>query len=388
MLGESLSQADEEVERLKAKNAALYRLLAARTAEADESLQQLSQILTSIPDALIVTDDRDRVKLVNRPVARMFGVGEWVVGQPLDAHFAQDLAALLTDARTSGLPVDGTVALHDDRIGEAHCNPLRGDDGTPTGAVVVVRDVTYERELGQMKNDFIANVSHELRTPLTSILGFANLVDKRLDKLLPRIPDPEPRARKHMAQVSENIGIIVTESERLKALVDDILDLSQLEAGATRFRFEALPVDGLVRKAAQSCEGRFAPGVTLSTSVAIETPQVRGDAGKLVEVLEHLLSNAAKFTREGTVDCTAEPTTDGVLFQVADTGPGIPEDAQDTIFERFRQVGDTLTAKPVGTGVGLALCREIVAGHDGTLSVESEPGVGTTFSFVIPAWEG
>ena len=241
-------------------------------------------------------------------------------------------------------------------------------------------------EADAAKSAFLSTVSHELRTPLTSVLGFAKIIQKRLeDRLFPLIQTDEPRTRQTMQQVQENLRVVVSEGERLTKLIDDVLDLAKIEAGKLEWHMEPVTIAEIVEHATNATASLFdRKDLALVRRVDPDLPPLVGDRDRLIQVVINLLSNAVKFTESGSVTCRAERRDGSVVVSVVDTGMGIAPDDQPKVFERFKQVGDTLTDKPKGTGLGLPICREIVEHHGGRIWVESEPGRGSTFSFSVP----
>lgn len=239
------------------------------------------------------------------------------------------------------------------------------------------------------KSIFVANVSHELRTPLTSILGFARLVQKRLDeRILPNTVITSPRMERDTRQIQDNLEIIVSESQRLMAMINDVLDLEKIEAGKMDWRFQPLKISEVILQAAANTSSLFeASQLELNLDLPEEVPTINGDRGKLLQVMINLLSNAVKFTPAGKVVVHLETHTNRIVVSVSDTGIGISQDDLPQVFEKFKQVGDSLTSKPKGTGLGLPIVREIVEYHGGKVSVESTVGKGSTFSFWLPISE-
>jgi len=224
----------------------------------------------------------------------------------------------------------------------------------------------------EMKTNFLANVSHELRTPLTSIRSFSEL-------LLAYEDDPEVQ--------KEFLRIISTESERLTRLVNDVLDISRIEAGHMDWKMDSIGVSELLSDLGRT----FAPLITLAdltfdVQLDEDLSRVYGDRDRLHQVIANLLNNAMKFTRRGgTIVLRGERLDGEIRISVTDTGIGVASADQERIFEKFQQVGDTLTDKPRGTGLGLAICRDIVEHHQGRLWVDSTPGLGSTFSVALPS---
>jgi signal transduction histidine kinase len=228
-------------------------------------------------------------------------------------------------------------------------------------------------ELDRMKDDFVSHVSHELRTPLTSIRSFSEILRDHPDL------DASTRAR--------YLDVIVQEAERLTRLINQVLDLAKIEAGRVEWNLGRVDLAEVIDHAVSATGQLFAArGAALELRVPPGAPAVLADRDRLVQVVINLLSNAAKFCddRGGRVWIDVVPEQGALRVAVRDNGPGIDPADQELIFEKFRQVGDTLTDKPRGTGLGLPISREIIRHLRGRLWVESEPGRGATFSFVVP----
>jgi signal transduction histidine kinase len=229
------------------------------------------------------------------------------------------------------------------------------------------------QELDKMKDEFVSHVSHELRTPLTSIRSFSEILQDH--------PELDVATR------GRYLSVIVHEAERLTRLINQVLDLSKIEAGRAEWRMGEVNPREVIEHAVAATSGLFAEkAATLEVELADDVPRVFADRDRLVQVAINLLSNAAKFCADtgGRVAISLRALPDHVRVDVRDDGPGIAPKDQVVIFEKFRQVGDTLTAKPRGTGLGLAISREIIQHFGGRVWVESEPGKGATFSFTIP----
>jgi signal transduction histidine kinase len=239
------------------------------------------------------------------------------------------------------------------------------------------------------KSDFLANVSHELRTPLVSIFGFARLVQKRLhERVYPLLPGPDDRAQRMTSQIDENLDIILNEGQRLMKLINDLLDLEKIEAGKMEWQFQPVAIGDVVRQATASTAALVEEhGLGFNVQVPNDLPIVNGDPDRLMQVVINLVSNAVKFTQQGTISICARKEGAEVIVDVVDQGIGIAAFNQERLFEKFSQVGDTLTAKPQGTGLGLAISKEIIAHHGGRIWLESEFGQGSKFSFALPIYE-
>jgi signal transduction histidine kinase/Na+/proline symporter len=229
------------------------------------------------------------------------------------------------------------------------------------------------RELDRLKDDFVSTVSHELRTPLTSIRSFSEIL---LDN-----PTLEPSQRQ------EFLRIIVAESERLTRLINDMLDLAKIEAGKLDWHLERVSASEVARDAATALGQLFRDkNVALAANLSDAIPATLVDRDRLFQVVVNLLSNAVKFSPRdvGRVTLNVDTDAGGVRLSVADNGPGIAPADRDAIFERFRQVGDTLTAKPEGSGLGLAISRMIIEHFGGRAWVEDAPGGGSVFHVWLP----
>jgi signal transduction histidine kinase/DNA-binding response OmpR family regulator len=237
------------------------------------------------------------------------------------------------------------------------------------------------------KSSFLSTVSHELRTPLTSVLGFAKIIRRRLEeRLLPLIPSDDRKVEQAKQQVLENLGVVVAEGQRLTQLIDDVLDLAKIEAGKFTWNMQKLSIAEVIDRAVTATTSLFeGKSVQLVKQVEPDLPAITGDEHRLVQVVINLISNAVKFTPSGSVTVAARARDGEIAVSVTDSGIGIAAADHQKIFEKFKQVGDTLTDKPRGTGLGLPICKEIVEHHGGRIWVDSELGRGSTFSFAIPA---
>lgn len=249
----------------------------------------------------------------------------------------------------------------------------------------------YEKlkELDLAKTAFLSSISHELRTPLTSIIGYAEISRKKLARIIPDIGEDKAKIAEKLHQVEENIDTIVSESGKLARLIESILDLTAIEAGTAELKWEPLSLSEVV----EHCAGEFAAtfrkrGLSFTVEIDDKLPPIKGDRFRLSQVISQLLANAASFTEKGGVTCRARRCDRNVELSIADTGKGISPSQQCVIFEKFSQIGDVLTDKPKGVGLGLSLCRLIVGYHGGKIGVESEPGKGSVFTIELPFEEG
>ena len=245
---------------------------------------------------------------------------------------------------------------------------------------------TKLQEQDKMRTDFLSTVSHEIRTPLALILGFVRIINMKLEKVIfPLVNVDVDKTDKSVNQIKKNIGIIKLEGDRLTDLIDDILDISKMEAKKVDWQMENLSVAKIVGRALEVTNS-FIEMYQLEVVEDIESglPEVVGDSDKLKQVVINLVSNAVKFTQEGPIICRARKINDEVAISVIDKGIGIAKEDQEKIFEKFSQVRNGLTDKVKGTGLGLAICKEIIVHHGGRIWVESERGKGSNFTFTLP----
>lgn len=241
-------------------------------------------------------------------------------------------------------------------------------------------------EADAAKSTFLSTVSHELRTPLTSVLGFAKIIRRRLEeRLFPLLPDDDKKVAQTKQQVSDNLNVVISEGERLTKLINDVLDLAKIEAGKFTWNLETVSLSEIIKQAVLATASLHeAKKLQVVRDIADGLPTITADRDRLMQVVINLISNAVKFTHAGTITCTARRVGDELIVSVADSGVGIKPEDQPRVFEKFKQVGDTLTDKPQGTGLGLPICKEIVEYHGGRIWVESALGQGSTFSFSLP----
>jgi signal transduction histidine kinase len=243
------------------------------------------------------------------------------------------------------------------------------------------------KQLDDMKTAFLSNVSHELRTPLTSVLGFTEVVREKLENVIfPHVVTDNAKVLKAMARVTDNIDIVISEAGRLTALINDVLDLTKMESGSMDWEGQPVSIRDVIDRSVNATRALFdaKKDLKLTTDIAEGIPPVTGDPNRLIQVMINLISNAVNFTPSGTITCRATADGEGVTVSVSDTGVGIQKEHLEKVFEKFRQIGGILTDKPRGTGLGLPICRDIINRHGGRIRVESVPGVGSVFSFVIP----
>jgi PAS domain S-box-containing protein len=251
--------------------------------------------------------------------------------------------------------------------------PLEGTHGEIHGFVLVANDLSHQKEVEKLKNEFVSTVSHELRTPLTSIRGSLGL-------LTGGVAGPIPAPAQSLLEIAHR------NAERLILLVNDILDIEKIEAGKMRFSMKSLDFDALAGEAMQNAEGLAATrAVVLERRARAPGLRVYADEQRLLQVLANLLSNAIKYSPEaGTVVLDVDVHDGKARVQVTDYGPGIPEASQGRIFQKFYQADSSSAREKGGTGLGLSICKTLVERMDGRIAFESRPGE-TRFEVTLPA---
>lgn len=372
----------EEVHRFSATEVDFLSTLAGQAAVAIENARlfqaaeggrrRLAAILESTSDAVIVTDHANRVLLLNPAAAEVFGADSKATsGVPVTRVVKEEkVIHLLTAPMNDGVSLTDEVPLVDGRTLYASASAIVSGSGQAIGRVAVLRDITYLKELDEMKSEFVATVSHDLRAPLTYVRGYATMI--------PMGGEVSPLQKKYVEKIL--VGI-----EQMTELIDDLLDLGRIEAGvgilSAPFRLDdiiAAFVDSM-RPQAQ------AKGLTLRLNRAEDVTVVIGDASLLRRVISNLLDNAIKYTPDGgTITVGWETRGDRVLISVADSGIGVAKADQVHLFEKFSRIKRRETINIKGSGLGLAIVKSIVEWHGGRVWVDSELGQGSTFYVEIP----
>jgi PAS domain S-box-containing protein len=334
--------------------------------------------IDSLYDPLLVTDAAGLLTRLNRAAQRMFGAEYALRGQPIedvvpDARVALAVTeALRSDHAVAGEGAAATVPLSvegADRAFRLRTTPMRDPDGALLGAVTLLQDITHLREVDRLKTEFISTASHELRTPLATLQMGVDLVREGVAG-----PLTERQA--------EILATCSREAARLERLLRELLDLSRLESGETAPRLASVPAAALLRDALEplrlQVEGK---GLELRIDLPGTLPAVRADRAQVERVLANLVGNAVRATERGEIAVSAAARDREVAVTVRDTGRGIPADWLPRIFERFVQVPGLPGG---GAGLGLAISQRIVEAHGGQLTVRSEPGRGSAFTFTLP----
>jgi signal transduction histidine kinase/CheY-like chemotaxis protein len=252
-------------------------------------------------------------------------------------------------------------------------NPVRTKTAEYLGRLYVFHDVTKEREVDRMKSEFVSMVSHELRTPLTSIKGYVDLLQTG------EVGELTNDQRDFLA-------IVKTNTDRLVDLINELLDISRIEAGRVELRRKALDLPALIQQVADTMRPQLqAKRQKLTLDLPPNLPPVSGDSDRVIQILTNLVSNAHKYTPvEGSLTIAARDEGDHVRVDIADTGIGLSKEDQAQLFSKFFRAQNRATQEVSGTGLGLAITRSLIQLHGGDVWVESAPGKGSTFSFTLP----
>ena len=345
----------------------------ARTRSAQTQRAQAAQVLSHVGDGVFLVDQGGTISLWNPGAENMTGVNaERILGRRPEEVFRhwRDNAPRPTPSDEKPLSKTGRYEIDGNELWLS-VSAVE----SPVGTVYAFRDLTEEYRLEETRSDFVATVSHELRTPLASIHGAANTLRSRDEQL-------QPSTRRQLLEV------VFEQSERLAHLVDQILLANQLSSGSAhveRRSFDAAPV---ARDVVAALRHTTPAGIDLQLHAPSDLPAALGDPERVRQILVNLVDNACKYSpRGGRIDVTLARANGNVRFSVRDEGLGIPGAEQRRIFQKFYRLDAGMTRGVGGSGLGLFICRELVALMDGRLWVTSRPGVGSTFSFELPVGE-
>ncbi len=367
----------------------ISQMYSALRTKAEQEHGRLLATISTVPAALIILDAATgRIVLQNKAAEDLIG-REPAEEAGREEHWAR-LQVTLRDGTSCplsewppALALGGEVIVGQELI-VRHADgrtipilvsaaPLRDDQGRITGAVSAFQDITNLYEVDRLKSEFVSIVSHELRTPLTSIKGALQLLLSEVT-----LPDPDHRTL---------MDVALSNTDRLIRIINDILDISKIEAGKLELNPKPCAVDDLVRHSLQSvAQIAHAVSVTLQCEVPAGLPKVLADPDRSVQAIVNLLSNALKYAPPGSqvVFSVAEQAGRRVSFAVSDSGRGIPEEKLAGLFQKFQQLDGSDSRKVRGTGLGLAITKALVEAQGGTVSVQSQVNRGSTFTITLP----
>jgi len=346
------------------------------------SEERYRTLIDALDDAIVVLDRELRIIMSNsafKKAASAAGAGQVDIGRELTAAVSVLPPKSL---KICGLAVsEGTIITFEEpclwngkqSFLEIKCIPVP-DRGKAQRVVIVAKDITGRKQMEEFKDNFAPLVSHELRTPLTAILGGIEIVLEggggRLDEVEKKL-----------------LSIAYRDAQRLDRIISKILEMSRLEAGTSEFKKTRADVVKLADEAVALFSSQAkSRNIKLMGRYSADKIETLVDIDGITEVFTNLLSNALKFTEKGRIEIGVSEKADLIECYVKDSGIGISKENQPKLFSKFKQFGKPVTEEEKGTGLGLFIVKEILRRHNGTLSVSSEPGKGTTFTFTLPKW--
>jgi PAS domain S-box-containing protein len=373
-LREIRQRADELDRCVLERTRDLTEALVRKRAESDAT----QAVLQSIGDGVMVFDQSRRVTVANpaayalleRDAADVLGhtISE-VMGDAVSQEDQAILRSLIEGERPARAGLKIAWGHKTMAVSLATLDlPVAGQ----RGSMVILRDITKEDQVDRMKNEFVSIVSHELRTPMTSIKGYVDMLAMG--------------AAGAVTEKQRNyLGIIKTSADRLSEMVDELLDLSRIEAGKAQMNYQAVSLSRVLHEVVAMLQKNFDDrGIQLHLDIPDDLPDVLADPGRLNQVVTNLLSNALKYTFEGRVDVKARVADNQVQMDVSDTGIGMSKEDQAKLFTRFFRAATARTREISGSGLGLSITRSLLEMQGGHIWVESAVGQGSTFSFTIP----
>lgn len=359
----------------------------------EESLKA-SALVNAMADAVIVIDGANKISLMNQTAAYTTG---WSTHSAIGLDYHSVLKLLLVDHSGQTQPTDplaqtirdaravtsSDILLSNKQGQSLHlaitASSLGTQPGQNHGAVLVLRDITKQKELDRQKDEFISTASHEMRTPVAAIEGYLSLA------MNPKVATLDDRARKLLQKAHDSTG-------HLGSLFRDLLSITKMEDGTKKLPREAVNLSEMVKsvvsdmqfvaaskKLSLTIAGSALPG----TATIDQALYVMANPERLREVVMNLIENAIKYTPSGSITVTTKGNGQTVDFSVTDTGPGIAPEDQPHLFEKFYRVAKTANAVS-GTGLGLYLCRSVIESFGGHVTLSSTPGQGSTFGFSLP----
>lgn len=341
--------------------------------------EKTEAVIRSIAEGLVVVDAQGKVIMMNPAAEKLLGVSKKdKVGKALLENLKEEqLISLVKGAEDKEEREIELVSQRDEtkKVLRASSAVIENENGQTIGMVSILSDITKQKELDQLKNSFVANVSHELRTPLVAI-------DKSLSLILNKSTgEISPTQEEFLSMAQRNL-------KRLSHLVNDLLDLSKLEAGKMEFKRQPSSIEKIID---ESLEGLNTWAKTKSIEIMKKIqeglPQVNVDSNRIIQVLNNLIGNAIKFTPHNgnvTVEANFQSEKEEIEICVQDTGIGIPKENLPKIFDKFFQVSERVPTDISGTGIGLSIAKEIVELHGGRIWAASEEGQGAKFIFTLP----
>lgn len=349
--------------------------------------QKIETIVESISDGIIVTGAVDRILLLNKAAEKIFNIDE---KKAIKKNFLKVIknnrlyefikSKKVEDLETS--PSDYLDMSMKDKVKTNHyrviAKAITNLEGESIGVVTLLQDITKLKELDELKSEFVASVSHELRTPIASVLMAAELLQNE-------IPGKTSEKQKEM------IKIIMEDGNRLKNLINDILDLSRLESGKVKLNIKKYKLENIINYVLKILDIQLKEeNINIKINLGKSLPPVKADFSKISQVLTNLISNSINYKKENkklNIEIGSKLYNNKVLVYVSDNGKGITEEDQKKIFDRFVRPEPYDETKPRGSGLGLSISKSIIKSHGGNIWVKSKVGKGSTFYFTLTCSE-
>jgi PAS domain S-box-containing protein len=340
-------------------------------------------VIRNIAEGLVVVNAKGRVIMMNPAAEKLLGVSKKeIVGKPISDNLKEEqLISLVKDSQENEEREIEVISQKDEtkKILRASSAVIENENGQTVGMVSVLSDITKQKELDRLKSNFISSISHELRTPLVAM-------EKSISLILNRAAGPLSKTQEEFLSISER------NLKRLSRLIDDLLDLSKLEAGKMELRLKPSLIEKIINESVEGLDTwSKTKSINIERKIQEGIPEVSVDSDKIIQVLNNLIGNAIKFTHQNgniSIEAVLKRESREVEVSVADTGIGIPQEALGKIFDKFYQVGERVATDISGTGIGLSIVKEIVELHGGKIWAESEKGQGAKFTFTLPLSSG
>ena len=347
----------------------------AKIEEMTTNKSRLEAVLLSMFEGVMVVDIKSKIILMNKTLKDILMLEDNIIGKKVIEVIRnieiQDATEKALDLKKGVISQEISLMLKEKKVLLIHAVPVFRQ-GATEGAVIVFHDITDLRHLENIRKDFVANVSHELRTPISSIKGYA-------ETLLNGALDDKENAK-------EFVEIMLTDSNRLAALINDLLDLASIESEKLVLNFKPIKVSSLLPSIVKGLKTQLNnKSIKLSIEIPEDAPEILADEEKISQIMLNLIDNAIKYNNvNGSIVVMVSFDDKNVKISIADTGIGIPSEDVPRIFERFYRVDKSRSRELESTGLGLSIVKHLVQVHSGEVSVKSVVGQGSTFSFTLP----
>jgi PAS domain S-box-containing protein len=364
--------------------------------------QRLELILRSMAEGLLITDSNGIVMSLNRSARQLFNLAQVSLPSITTlriADIAEGRPWLIRLAQMIEQALDGQMITNQELIaGEndetvpltlnVSVTPLHDASGTrqrPIGVVAVLNDVTSNKQVERLKDEFVSVVSHELRTPLTAIKGYTQHLIRRIERRVRKARELQPTQELPESYDLHNLQIIQSQSDHLERLVNDLLDLSQVQWGQLTLHYDSFHLADILANTVSSVQ-MSSDQHTILLDIQTQESSVVADRERIAQVVGNMLDNAVKYSPHGgQITVRLQQHDNGYLVTVSDQGIGISPEHIDHIFERFYRVRNTASRHYAGVGLGLYVSKAIIDRHGGQIGVSNNEGTGTTFYFTLPA---